>query len=95
MSTTHATPAIGDPIPHKAKRGHRRGDFGHECYICGRTYRHGDTETYVAVDQATDCFRVAPGGMSTDTGHSVSVGAECARRRVPAESILGTNIVQH
>lgn len=94
MNTARATPAIGDPIPHKAKRGHRRGDFQHACYICGRVYQNGDTETYVAVDQATDRFRVA-GEMNADAGHSVSVGAECARRRVPAESILGTNIVQH
>jgi hypothetical protein len=61
---------------------------GPRCHLCNRLMRDGDRSYWVATDCYRDRFAVAVAGM--EHAGEIRVGAECLRRYVPRESIIGT-----
>lgn len=60
---------------------------GPRCYLCNRLFRQGDAMVLVALGpgQQRSHFRKPD---PQDSGDCVYVGAECARRYVPPESVM-------
>lgn len=75
------------PLP-AIRHSIRNQDSGPGCYLCGRDFREGDRIVIVATGPGQNRSNFRRAASTGDEGDSVKVGAECARRFVPAEAVI-------